>query len=96
MSIKDYKVVCDESNNSPEDIDQGKLVADIYVRPVMTLKDLQEIAKVPEVWDLLWEEVQKEIDREVVKRILDGAKKDEVEVAPSPLSAPPEGNGKAP
>jgi phage tail sheath protein FI len=31
--IIDFKVVCDESNNTPEVIDNNKFVADIYVKP---------------------------------------------------------------
>ncbi len=31
MSIEDFTVVCDETNNSKETLEQGYLIADIYV-----------------------------------------------------------------
>jgi phage tail sheath protein FI len=31
--IHDYKVVCDETNNPPEDIDRGRLTTDVYIQP---------------------------------------------------------------
>lgn len=33
MSIVDYKVVCDESNNTTEIINQNELIATIYLKP---------------------------------------------------------------
>ena len=35
--ITDYKVVCDESNNTPEILDQNRFVADIYVKPTRSI-----------------------------------------------------------
>lgn len=32
--IKDYKVVCDETNNTPETIDNHRMNVDIYVQPM--------------------------------------------------------------
>ena len=29
----DFKVVCDESNNTPEVIDRNEFVADIFIKP---------------------------------------------------------------
>jgi hypothetical protein len=35
--IFDFKVVCDESNNTPEIIDSGQFVADIYIKPARSI-----------------------------------------------------------
>lgn len=40
-AIQDYRVVCDESNNSPELIDQYSLVTDVYVQPKRALSYIQ-------------------------------------------------------
>jgi phage tail sheath protein FI len=34
--LYDYVIVCDERNNSPDTIDNGELVVDIYIKPVRT------------------------------------------------------------
>lgn len=34
--IYDYKIVCDERNNTPDTIDNNELVVDIYIKPVRT------------------------------------------------------------
>ena len=31
MSNTNFEIVCDETNNTKEDLDQGKLIVDIYV-----------------------------------------------------------------
>jgi phage tail sheath protein FI len=31
MSNTDFEIVCDETNNTQETIDQGKLIVDIYI-----------------------------------------------------------------
>lgn len=36
-SIYDYKVVCDESNNLPQDIDNHQLRIDLYVKPAHSI-----------------------------------------------------------
>jgi phage tail sheath protein FI len=36
QGIFDYLIICDERNNTPEIIDDGVLVIDIYVKPVRT------------------------------------------------------------
>lgn len=41
MTIHDYKVVCDESNNSKELIDQGKFTVDITI-PLYLLDDEED------------------------------------------------------
>lgn len=33
-AIREYKVICDESNNSPEIIDSNECLVDIFIRPV--------------------------------------------------------------
>lgn len=35
--IFDFKVVCDESNNTPEKIDRNEFVADIYIKPTRSI-----------------------------------------------------------
>lgn len=35
--IYDYKVVCDESNNTPEIIDRGEFVASIFIKPARSI-----------------------------------------------------------
>ena len=35
--IYDFKVVCDESNNTPEVIDNNRFVADIYIKPARSI-----------------------------------------------------------
>jgi hypothetical protein len=39
--IFDFRVVCDESNNTPEVIDRNELVADIYVKPARSINSIQ-------------------------------------------------------
>lgn len=36
-----YKVVCDESNNPPEVVDQHQLSVDVYVKPAQTAEFIQ-------------------------------------------------------
>lgn len=38
--ITGYDVVCDESNNSPEDIDANRLNVDIFVKPSRSIEDI--------------------------------------------------------
>jgi hypothetical protein len=35
--IFDFKVVCDESNNTPVVIDRNEFVADIYIKPARSI-----------------------------------------------------------
>lgn len=35
--ITDFKVVCDESNNTPERVDRSEFVADIYIKPAYSI-----------------------------------------------------------
>lgn len=39
--IYDYRVVCDESNNTPEVIDRNEFVGDIYVKPAKSINFIQ-------------------------------------------------------
>ena len=39
--IFDFKVVCDESNNTPDLIDRNEFVADIYIKPTRTINFIQ-------------------------------------------------------
>lgn len=39
--ITDFKVVCDESNNTPEVIDRNEFVGDIYVKPARSINYIQ-------------------------------------------------------
>lgn len=39
--ITDYKVVCDESNNTPEIIDRNGFVGDIYIKPARSINFIQ-------------------------------------------------------
>jgi phage tail sheath protein FI len=39
--IIDYKVVCDEKNNTPEVIDSNRFVADIYIKPARSINFIQ-------------------------------------------------------
>lgn len=39
--IYDYRVVCDETNNTPEVIDRNEFVGDIYVRPAKSINFIQ-------------------------------------------------------
>ena len=39
--IYDFKVVCDESNNTPEVIDTNRFVADIYIKPSRSINFIQ-------------------------------------------------------
>ena len=39
--IFDFKVVCDETNNSPESIDRNEFTADIYIKPSRTINYIQ-------------------------------------------------------
>lgn len=36
--VYDYKVVCNETNNTPEDLDQKRLNVDLYVKPIKSIK----------------------------------------------------------
>ena len=37
-AIKEYRVVCDRTNNTPELVDQNSLVVDVYVKPTREVK----------------------------------------------------------
>ena len=39
--IYDFRVVCDESNNSPEVIDRNEFVGDIYIKPAKSINYIQ-------------------------------------------------------
>lgn len=39
--IIDFKVVCDETNNTPEVIDRNQFVADIYIKPARSINFIQ-------------------------------------------------------
>lgn len=39
--ISDFRVVCDESNNTPEVIDRNEFVGDIYVKPARSINFIQ-------------------------------------------------------
>ena len=39
--IYDYKVVCDETNNTPEVIDSNRFVGDIYIKPARAINFIQ-------------------------------------------------------
>lgn len=39
--ITDFRVVCDESNNTPEVIDRNEFVGDIYIKPVRSINFIQ-------------------------------------------------------
>lgn len=39
--IYDYRVVCDESNNTPEVIDTNNFVGDIYIKPARSINTIQ-------------------------------------------------------
>lgn len=39
--IYDFRVVCDETNNTPQIIDQNQFVGDIYIKPARTINDIQ-------------------------------------------------------
>ena len=39
--VFDYKVVCDEKNNTPEVIDSNRFVADIYIKPNRSINFIQ-------------------------------------------------------
>jgi hypothetical protein len=39
--IIDFKVVCDEKNNTPEVIDSNRFVADIYIKPARSINFIQ-------------------------------------------------------
>ena len=36
--VYDYKTVCDDSNNSPEDIDNNRLNVDLYIKPTKSIE----------------------------------------------------------
>ena len=40
-SIYDFKVVCDESNNTPQVIDSNSFVGDIYIKPARSINFIQ-------------------------------------------------------
>ena len=35
--ITEFKVICDESNNTPDIIDSNQFVADLYIKPTKTI-----------------------------------------------------------
>ena len=39
--IYEYKVVCDETNNTPEVIDSNRFVGDIYIKPARSINFIQ-------------------------------------------------------
>lgn len=39
--IIDYRVICDETNNTPEVIDRNEFIGDIYVKPVRSINFIQ-------------------------------------------------------
>ena len=39
--IYDYRVICDESNNTPEVIDRNEFVGDIYIKPARSINFIQ-------------------------------------------------------
>jgi phage tail sheath protein FI len=39
--IYDYRVVCDETNNTPEVIDRNEFVGDIYIKPARSINYIQ-------------------------------------------------------
>jgi phage tail sheath protein FI len=39
--ISDFKIVCDESNNTAEVIDRNQFVADIYIKPLKSINFIQ-------------------------------------------------------
>ena len=39
--IYNYRVVCDESNNTPEVIDRNEFVGDIYIKPARAINFIQ-------------------------------------------------------
>jgi hypothetical protein len=39
--IFDFKVVCDDSNNTPEIIDRNEFVGDIYIKPARSINFIQ-------------------------------------------------------
>lgn len=38
--ITGYDVICDETNNSPEDIDANRLIVDIFIKPSRSIEDI--------------------------------------------------------
>ena len=39
--IFDYRVVCDETNNTPEVIDRNEFIGDIYIKPARSINFIQ-------------------------------------------------------
>jgi phage tail sheath protein FI len=39
--ITDFRVVCDESNNTPEVVDRNEFVGDIYIKPARSVNFIQ-------------------------------------------------------
>jgi len=39
--VFDFKVVCDETNNTPERIDRNEFWADIYIKPTRSINFIQ-------------------------------------------------------
>jgi len=39
--IFDFRVVCDESNNTPEVIDRNEFIGDIYIKPARSINYIQ-------------------------------------------------------
>ena len=39
--IYDFKVVCDETNNTPEVVDRNEFIGDIYIKPAKSINYIQ-------------------------------------------------------
>ena len=39
--ISDFKIVCDETNNTADVIDRNQFVADIYIKPLKSINFIQ-------------------------------------------------------
>jgi hypothetical protein len=39
--LYDFRVVCDETNNTPEVIDSNRFIGDIYLKPVRSINFIQ-------------------------------------------------------
>jgi len=44
--LEDYRIVCDESNNTPELIDRNEFTADLYIKPTKALNFIKLTALV--------------------------------------------------
>lgn len=38
--VEDFRVVCDESNNTPNDIDNNRLIVDLYIKPTRSIEEI--------------------------------------------------------